>query len=125
MRSLLSRFLATLCCLVFAGLVTADDFKSTVIQGADGTVSLTHVPGDRFLVIRNFTQDGVGSGTRGFVTVSPPLQSGVNVLAAAIIDPNSSSVDVINNIVIAGPASVTVTCDPSATCFITYRKDPN
>jgi hypothetical protein len=109
----------------FAGTTFADDFKSTVIPGANGTVSLTHVSGDHFLVIRNFTQDGVGTGTRGFVTVFPLLQSGVNVLAAAIIDPNSPSLDVINNVVVAGPADVMVTCDPSAICFISYKKDSN
>ena len=48
----------------------------------------------------------------------------VNVLAAAIIgtDPGTP-VEVINNIVVDGPANVTVTCGTSATCFVTYRKE--
>jgi hypothetical protein len=47
----------------------------------------------------------------------------VNVLAAAILD--MTPLEVINNVVIAGPADVTVTCDPSATCFVSYKKDSN
>jgi hypothetical protein len=122
MKNLLQIFAFAVC--GFTGTTFADDFKSVTITG--GTpLGPIRVHGDQFMVIRNFTQDGVGGGTRGFVTVFPPLPSGVNVLAAAIIDPNSSSLDVINNVVVAGPADVMVTCDPTAICFISYKKDSN
>ena len=46
-----------------------------------------------------------------------------NVLTAAILDPsNTSSLEVINDVVIAGPADVTVTCGDGTDCFIAYRK---
>jgi hypothetical protein len=53
-----------------------------------------------------------------------------NVLAAAIVDSGTSStsiaLEVISNIVVAGPATVNVTCPVDATdCFITYRKESN
>jgi hypothetical protein len=106
---------------VFAGTTFADDFKSVTITG--GTpLGPIRVHGDQFMVIRNFTQD-TGT-TRGVVMVTQlPGITSVNVLAAAILD--MTSLEVINNVVIAGPADVTVTCDPMATCFISYKKDSN
>jgi hypothetical protein len=106
----------------FAGTTFADDFKSVTITG--GTpLGPIRVHGDQFMVIRNFTQDTTQM-TRGVVMVSAPTSSTpVNVLAAAILD--MTPLEVINNVVIAGPADVTVTCDPSATCFVSYKKDSN
>ncbi len=62
---------------------------------------------------------------RGVVMVSaPPSSMQVNVLVAAIL--NKSPLEVINSVVIAGPADVTVTCpDASAICFVSYKKDSN
>jgi hypothetical protein len=115
-------FAAALCTV--AGIALADDFKSVVITGG-GPVDLPRIHGDQFMVIRNFTQDTPGA-TRGVVMVTKPPSSvtPVNVLAAAILDP-SMSPEVINSVVIAGPADVKVTCDPSAICFISFKKDGN
>ena len=120
MKNLLQILPIALCGL--AGTAFASDFKSAVV--VDGSPLAIHVAGDHFLVIRNFTQQEGGS-TRGLVNVYD-ISSGqsVNVLAAAIIgtDPGTP-VEVINNIVVDGPANVTVTCGTSATCFVTYRKE--
>jgi len=123
MKNLLRIFAFAAC--GFAGMTFAGDFKSMVITGGD-TQSLPHVANDQFMVIRNFTQNGVGS-SRGFVSVVTHTAGPTNVLTAAILDPADTSPDsleVINDIVIAGPANVTVTCGAGATdCFITYRKN--
>jgi hypothetical protein len=74
------------------------------------------------MLIRNFTQEG---GTdRGFVTVN----HNVNVLTAAILtsDPTQGTEEVINTVIIAGPADVTVTCGTTTgNCFITFKKESN
>jgi hypothetical protein len=107
----------------FAGTTFADDFKS---QSFIGSLDTIRVHGDQFMVIRNFTQDNMGS-TRGVVMVAkPPTTGAVAVLAAAIIDTTTTNPpDVINSVVIAGPADVTVTCGTMGNCFISYKKDSN
>jgi hypothetical protein len=59
---------------------------------------------------------------RGEVTATlQPSNLMATVLTASFV--NTTPVEVINNVVVAGPASVSVTCpDLAATCFITYRK---
>ncbi|MDQ2823969.1 MAG: hypothetical protein M3R29_00775 [Verrucomicrobiota bacterium] len=77
------------------------------------------VSDNHFLRIRNFTQDG--GSTRGRVSVT--LGSGgtaTNILTAAKID--TTAPETINSVVIAGPATVTVTAG-DATTFITYTKE--
>jgi hypothetical protein len=110
---------------VLAGTIFADDFKSVTITPTSGPVMI-RVHGDQFMVIRNFTQDHMGS-TRGVVTVAkPPSAAPVDVLAAAIIDMTTTNPpDVINNVVIAGPADVTFTCGMGGTCFVSFKKDSN
>ena len=109
-------------CLL-AAITFADDFKSmTIATGV--TADLPRIHGDQFMVIRNFTQDD--GSPRGVVTVTKPPNGGtsVNVLAAAVLD--ASPPDVINSIVIAGPADVSVTCGTtSGNCFISYKKISN
>ncbi len=112
--------------LFFASVTSlfADDFKSKIVE-QNGTLlpDPIHVPDGQHLVIRNFTQDG---GTmRGLVNVYLiPTGQSADVLAATIIDPNSSpALEVINRLVIAGPANVTVTCGDGTSCFITYKKE--
>src|ERR1700730_7757818 len=123
MKNFLQVFTLVLC--GFAGTTLADDFRSIVIAGGV-TQALPRVHGDQFMVIRNFTQeDGTISGV---VKVSKPPSSlmPVNVLIAAILNPNFSP-DVINSIVIAGPADVSVTCGAmsGSNCFISFKKDSN
>jgi len=106
-----------------AGTAFADDFKSMVITSGV-SADLPPIHGDQFMVIRNFTQDD--GSPRGVVTVTKPPNGGtsVNVLAAAVLD--ASPPDVINSVVIAGPADVSVTCGTTTgNCFISYRKDSN
>ena len=107
----------------FVGTAFADDFKSVVIA-ANTTQNLPRVHGDQFMVIRNFTQDAGTIG--GVVTVTKPPVSGspVNVLNAAILDP-ANSPEVINSVIIAGPADVSVTCGDAGNCFISFKKDSN
>ena len=107
----------------FVGTAFVDDFKSVVIA-ANTTQNLPRVHGDQFMVIRNFTQDAGTIG--GVVTVTKPPVSGspVNVLNAAILDP-ANSPEVINSVIIAGPADVSVTCGDAGNCFISFKKDSN
>ena len=105
-----------------AAVVRANDYKSVVIQGNTSLTSPIDVSGDRFLVIRNFTQQG---GTvRGTVNVTIGTQT-ITVLTASILPADSTTtLEPVNSIVISGPATVTVTCGSDATtCFVTYRKE--
>lgn len=98
----------------------ANDFKSEVIFPPNALSK--HVSGNEILIIRNFTQEG--GSTRGVVTVNINNQPAVNVLTAAILNAFAGSLEVINSVIIAGPANVTVTCAADATdCFISYKKD--
>lgn len=104
-------------------LVSAGEFKSAIIS--PGASLSINVPGDHFLKIRNFTQEG--GTTRGVVTVTltQAMSQSANVMSAAIVDPTlTSALEVINDIIVGGPADVAVTCPADATqCFISYRKD--
>ena len=121
MKNFLQVFTLVLC--GFAGTTLADDFRSIVIAGGV-TQALPRVHGDQFMVIRNFTQEnGI---THGVVTVTMlPGTTAVNVLAAAIL--TMSPPDVINSVVIAGPADVSVSCGATSgmNCFISFKKDSN
>jgi len=119
MKTALVRVLPILFLFVFTRFADAGDFQSVVLSPTmNPSVTIT-VSGDHFLVIRNFTQDG--GSTRGEVTAT--LQPS-NLMATVMTASFVNSAEVINNVVIAGPASVSVTCsDTLATsCFITYRK---
>src|SRR5437588_487013 len=121
MKNFLRIFTLALC--GYAGTTFADDFKSVVVPLSGLSI---RVHGDQFMVIRNFTQE-MGT-TRGVVTVSKPPNPPVpvQVLAAAIISQSTSPpLDVINSVVIAGPADVTFTCGNGATCFVSFKKDSN
>ena len=121
MKNLLRIFALGIC--GFAGMTFADDFKSMVIAST-ATADLPRIHGGQFMLIRNFTQED--GSTRGFVAVTKPPNGGtsVMVLTAAVLD--ASPPDVINSVVIAGPADVSVTCGTTTgNCFISYRKDSN
>ena len=124
MNSSFSRFLAALFVFALASFIRADDFKSLVIASGD-TQSLPRIHGDQFMIIRNFTQEDFVT-TRGVVMVTKPpsAASSVSVLSAAIL--TASPPDVINTVVIAGPADVSVTCgDTTGNCFISFKKVSN
>jgi hypothetical protein len=118
-----TRFLVAAFLCGSAAFVVAGDFKSKILQ-ANEMLSII-VPVDHFLKIRNFTQEG--GNQRGWVSVTTTANGlTANVLTAAIIDPmaTAGSLEVINSVVIEGPANVTVTCgNADASCFVSYRKD--
>ena len=116
------RIFAVVFALSFAGSVRAGDFVSQVVQ-AGATFSVS-VPGDRFLVIRNFTQEGPTASitVRGTVTATDKTGLTGTVLTATIVDTDPTLyLEPVNNVVIAGPSTVTVT-GGDTNCFITYRR---
>ena len=107
----------------FLSTTLAENFKSKVVPPE---LDL-HVNGDETLFIRNFTQEDDGSATRGVVTVT---KAGVDVkvLTAAILDETTTNLlEVINSVVIGGPADVAITCGATSggNCFISYKKEGN
>jgi hypothetical protein len=112
----MKRFFLLLSVAGFAGAIFAADFKSAIITTSALTIS---VPDGHILHIRNFTQEG--GSERGVVTVTINNQT-ANVLNAAIID-TTVPPEIINQIVIAGPATVTVQPILGATLFISFRKE--
>jgi hypothetical protein len=116
------RCLAVVFVLIAVNFARAGDFVSQVVQaGASFTIT---VPSDRFLVIRNFTQEGPTGAITVRGTVSATDRTGLSgtLLTATIIDPDPTLyLEPIDDVVIAGPSTVTVTAG-NTNCFITYRK---
>jgi len=129
MKILALRCLVALSLLVAAAVAFANPFKSKIISSTDSVVEIT-VPGDHFMKITNFTQDG---GTdRGVVEVVLPgdQENGgaTNVLTAARIDLSTGSnaqnaPEITNRVTIAGPAIVRIRPIVGAKLFITFRKE--
>jgi hypothetical protein len=129
MRTFTVRFFVAAVFLAAAALAVANPFKSKIISSNDSVVEIT-VPGDHFMKITNFTQDG---GTdRGVVEVILPgdQENGgsTNVLTAARIDFSTganaqNSPEISNRVTIAGPAIVKIRPVVGAKLFITYRKE--
>lgn len=118
------RLLVVLFVFSSAGLVRAGDYISTVLDAGQVLGPIT-VGGDKSFVIKNFTQEA-GGLARG--TVSVTANGSINPVAfvASLADPNSNNIlDPVNSFVVAGPATVTVTCGDTTSCFITYRKSEN
>ena len=129
MKPLAARSLVALGFLVAAAVAFANPFKSKIISGTDSTLEIV-VPGDHFLKITNFTQDG---GTdRAVVQVTlpgdEPNGGTTNVLTATRIDfstgTNSQNFPEVNNrVTIAGPAIVKIVPVVGAKLFISYKKE--
>ena len=129
MRASAVRFLVAAFLLATAVVGFANPFKSKIISSSDSVLEII-VPGDHFMKITNFTQEG---GTdRGVVQVSLPgdVENGgaTNVLTAARLDlstgSNAQNAPEINNrVTIAGPAIVRIQPVLGAKLFITYRKE--
>jgi hypothetical protein len=129
MKTLSVRFLVAAVFLTAAGVAFANPFKSKIVSSNDSILEIT-VPGDHFMKITNFTQDG---GTdRGVVEVSLPgdTENGgaANVLTAARIDLSTganvqNAPEIDNRVTIAGPAIVRIRPVVGAKLFITYRKE--
>jgi hypothetical protein len=129
MKMLAMRCLVALSLLIAAAVAFANPFKSKIISGDDPVLEIT-VPGDHFMKITNFTQDG---GTdRAVVEVVLPgdTENGgsTNVLTATRIDFSTganaqNSPEISNRVTIAGPAIVKIKPIVGAKLFITYKKD--
>jgi hypothetical protein len=129
MKMLATRCLIAFTLLAAATVAFANPFKSKIISSSDSMLEIT-VPGDHFMKITNFTQDG---GTdRGVVEVVLPgdTENGgsTNVLTAARIDFSTGSnaqnaPEITNRVTIAGPAIVRIRPVVGAKLFITYRKE--
>ena len=123
------RCFVAVCLLAAAAVALANPFKSKIISSNDSVVEIT-VPGDHFMKITNFTQDG---GTdRGVVQVDLPGDSpnggSTNVLTATRIDLSTganaqNAPEVDNRVTIAGPAIVRIRPVVGAKLFITYKKE--
>ena len=129
MKMLALRCLVALSLLVATEVAFANPFKSKIISSDDSVLEIT-VPGDHFMKITNFTQDG---GTdRGVVEVVLPgdQENGgsTNVLTAARIDFSTganaqNAPEISNRVTISGPAIVKIKPIIGAKLFITYRKE--
>ncbi len=129
MKMLAMRCLVALSLLIAAAVVFANPFKSKIISSDDPVLEIT-VPGDHFMKITNFTQDG---GTdRAVVEVVLPgdTENGgsTNVLTATRIDFSTganaqNAPEIGNRVTIAGPAIVKITPIVGAKLFITYKKE--
>jgi hypothetical protein len=130
MKIFAARCSIALIILAAASFAFANPFKTKIITGSSSALAIT-VPDDHFLKITNFTQQG---GTdRGVVSVTLTGDENggtANVLTATRVDLSTGinaqiAPEVINRVIIAGPAQVTVTPVTGATLFITYKKEPN
>ena len=129
MKTLTVRFFVAAFIFAAAAVAFANPFKSKIIQGNDSVLEIT-VPGDHFMKITNFTQDG---GTdRGVVEVVLPgdTENGgsTNVLTATRIDFSTganaqNAPEIGNRVTIAGPAIVKIKPIVGAKLFITYKKE--
>jgi hypothetical protein len=129
MKMLALRCLVALTLLVAAAVAFANPFKSKIISSDDSILEIT-VPGDHFMKITNFTQDG---GTdRAVVEVVLPgdTENGgsTNVLTATRIDFSTGAnaqiaPEIGNRVTIAGPAIVKIRPIVGAKLFITYKKE--
>jgi hypothetical protein len=123
------RCLVALSLLVAAAVAFANPFKSKIISSDDSVLEIT-VPGDHFMKITNFTQDG---GTdRAVVEVVLPgdAENGgsTNVLTATRIDFSTganaqNAPEIGNRVTIAGPAIVKIRPIVGAKLFISYKKE--
>src|SRR6266550_6773420 len=129
MKMLAMRCLVALSLLSAAAVAFANPFKSKIISSDDPVLEIT-VPGDHFMKITNFTQDG---GTdRAVVEVVLPgdTENGgsTNVLTATRIDFSTganaqNSPEINNRVTIAGPAIVKIRPIVGAKLFISYKKE--
>ena len=129
MKMLTVRFFVAACFLAAAAVAFANPFKSKIITGNDSTLVIT-VPGDHFMKITNFTQDGGTDRAVVEVTLPGDTENGgtTNVLTAARIDFSTgsnaqNSPEIGNRVTIAGPAIVKIRPIVGAKLFISYKKE--
>src|SRR6266567_2663170 len=129
MKMLAMRCLVALSLLIAAAVAFANPFKSKIISSDDSVVEII-VPGDHFMKITNFTQDGGTDRAVVQVTLPGDQENGgsTNVLTAARIDFSTganaqNSPEINNRVTIAGPAIVKIRPIVGAKLFITYKKE--
>ena len=129
MKMLTVRCLVALTLLAAATVAFANPFKSKIISSDDSLVEII-VPGDHFMKITNFTQDGGTDRAVVEVTLPGDTENGgtTNVLTATRIDlstgANAQNAPEINNrVTIAGPAIVKIRPVVGAKLFISYKKE--
>jgi hypothetical protein len=129
MRTLTVRFFVAAFFVAAAAVAFANPFKSKIITGNDSTVEII-VPGDHFMKITNFTQDGGTDRAVVEVTLPGDMENGgtTNVLTATRIDASTgsnaqNSPEVNNRVTIAGPAIVRIRPVVGAKLFISYKKE--
>jgi hypothetical protein len=112
--------------IVMGSLALAGSFQSRFV-GANPAGPI-HVAENEFMLVRNFTQEGSGA-SRGYVTWNDPTNNApaIKVLDAAIVNgsPSPAPEEVVNSIIIAGPANVRFVCGDSAQCLATFKIDSN
>jgi len=123
------RCLVALTLLAAATVAFANPFKSKIITGDDSVLEIT-VPGDHFMKITNFTQDGGTDRAVVEVTLPGDTENGgtTNVLTATRIDLSTginalTPPEIGNRVTIAGPARVRIRPIVGAKLFISYRKE--
>jgi hypothetical protein len=131
MKMLAVRCLVALTLLAAVTVAFANPFKSKIISSDDSVLEII-VPGDHFMKITNFTQDGGLVTDRAVVEVTLPgdTENGgtTNVLTATRIDFSTGSnaqnfPETGNRVWIAGPARVRIRPVVGAKLFITYKKE--
>ena len=129
MKMLAVRCLVALTLLAAAAVAFANPFKSKIISGNDSVLEIT-VPGDHFMKITNFTQDGGTDRAVVEVTLPGDTENGgtTNVLTATRIDFSTGSnaqnfPEIGNRVTIAGPAIVKIRPVVGAKLFISYKKE--
>ena len=129
MKMLATRCLVALTLLAAATVAFANPFKSKIISSDDSVLEIT-VPGDHFMKITNFTQDGGTDRAVVEVTLPGDTENGgtTKVLTATRIDFSTGSnalnyPEIGERVVIAGPAIVRVRPIVGAKLFISYRKE--
>jgi hypothetical protein len=128
MKMLAVRCLVALTLLAAAAVAFANPFKSKIISGTDSVLEII-VPGDHFMKITNFTQDGGTDRAVVEVTLPGDTENGgtTNVLKATRIDSSTGNAqnapEIGNRVTIAGPARVRIMPVVGAKLFITYKKE--
>ena len=129
MKMLAVRCLVAFSLLAAAAVVFANPFKSKIISSDDAVLEII-VPGDHFMKITNFTQDGGTDRAVVEVTLPGDTENGgtTNVLTATRIDFSTGSnsqffPEIGNRVTIAGPARVRIRPVLGAKLFITYKKE--
>jgi hypothetical protein len=130
MKIFAARCSIALVILAAASFAFANPFKTKIITGSSSALAIT-VPDGHFLKITNFSQEGGTDRGVVSVTLTGDENSGTaNVLTATRVDLSTGmnsqiAPEIINRVIITGPAQVTVAPVIGATLFITYKKESN